>query len=428
MKKRMRCTICNEVFEYGVETCPVCGMGQDYFVPVEEEASVVKNNTDRTYLILGGGIAAISAAEEIRKRDQTGTILMVSDEPVLPYHRPMLTKTMLDSCEPSSIAIHPEAWYEEYNVIALLSKRVETLDVTEKKVWLSDGSWLKYDTCIYALGAECFVPDYEGKNLAGVMTIRKMRDVQKIREMLPNVTRAAVIGAGVLGLEAAWELKKAGCETALIGHSQQIMGKQLDRDGSEFMKRVIKNAGIELHLGKKIDGLVGEGSKVSAVRLEDGSLVAADVVIVSTGVRPNLGPAKAAGLSISRAIIVDAGMRSSAEDVFACGDCAEFEGVNVSIWPEAAAQGKVAGANAAGEALEYQNDVYGVSFSGMHTELFSIGDLGKDPEKEYRVVTTQNQELGRYKKYWYVNDKLVGAILIGDVSDTASVLEAVSRR
>jgi NAD(P)H-nitrite reductase large subunit len=214
----------------------------------------------------------------------------------------------------------------------------------------------------------------------------------------------------------------------LIGHSNQIMGKQLDRDGSDFMKRVIKNAGIGLHLGKKIDGLAGDGAKVIGVRLEDGSVVEADLVIISTGVRPNLGPAKAAGLSVSRAIVVDAQMRSSVEDIFACGDCAEFEGVNYSIWPEAAAQGKVAGANAAGEPLVYENEAYGVSFSGMNSELFSIGDLGKDPDKEYRVVTSQNQERGWYKKYWYVNDSIVGAILIGDVRDAAVVMEAVSRR
>ena len=428
MKRQVRCTICNEIFEEGVEKCPVCGMGSEYFVPVEVKETVFQNNTDKTYLVLGGGVAAVSAAEEIRKRDLTGTILMVSDEPVVPYNRPMLTKMMLESCDPAAIAIHPDSWYEEHNVIALLSKRVESIDANEKIVWLADGSWLKYDTCVYALGAECFVPDYEGKELGGVMTIRKTKDVQKIRELLPDIKKAAVIGAGVLGLEAAWELKKAGCDTALIGHSNQIMGKQLDRDGSDFMKRVIKNAGIGLYLGKKIDGLAGDGAKVIGVPLEDGSVVEADLVIISTGVRPNLGPAKAAGLSVSRAIVVDAQMRSSVEDIFACGDCAEFEGVNYSIWPEAAAQGKVAGANAAGEPLVYENEAYGVSFSGMNSELFSIGDLGKDPDKEYRVVTSQNQEWGWYKKYWYVNDSIVGAILIGDVSDAAVVMEAVSRR
>ncbi|MBR7148270.1 MAG: FAD-dependent oxidoreductase [Firmicutes bacterium] len=428
MKKQMRCTICNEIFEEGMEKCPVCGVGQEFFVPVEVKETSVQKNTDQTYIILGGGASAISAAEEIRKRDDTGTILMVSDEPVLPYHRPMLTKMMLESCDPSSILIHPEAWYEEHRVIALLSKRVESIDPEEKKVWLSDGSWLKYDVCIYALGAECFVPDYEGNTLDGVMTIRKTKDVQRIRGMLSEGKRAAVIGAGVLGLEAAWELKRAGCETALIGHSDQIMGKQLDRDGSEWMKRVIRDAGVELYLGKKIDGLEGDGNNVTAVRLEDGSLVAADLVIISTGVRPNLGPAKTAGISISRAIVVDAAMKTSVNGIFACGDCAEFEGVNCAIWPEAVQQGKVAGANAAGESLAYQNEAYGVSFSGMGSQLFSIGDLGKRSDVEYRIVTTQNSTPFRYKKYWYVNDKLVGAILIGDVSDAASVTEAVRNR
>lgn len=423
--KKMRCTICNEVFEEGLETCPVCGMGPKYFEPVEEENSGFRNDTDQTYVVLGGGVAAVSAVEAIRERDKTATILMVSNEPYLPYHRPMLTKALLGSCDPVSIVIHPENWYEENCIIPLLSKTVESLDPEEKKVWLDDGTWLKYDKCIYALGAECYVPDYEGKDLAGVLTIRKVRDVKQIRELLPKARNAAVIGAGVLGLEAAWELKQAGLATALIGHSNQIMGKQLDKDGSNFMKSVIKNAGVELYLGAGIEGLEGDGEKVTGVKLSDGSVVPADIVILSTGVRPNLKPVKSAGLDISRAIVVDAHMKTSVCDVFACGDCAEFDGMNYSIWPEAAAQGKVAGANAAGETIKYQNQAAGVSFSGMNSALYSIGDLGRDPEKVYRIVVSQNLEKGMYKKYWYVNDTLVGAILIGDIGDMAIVTEAV---
>ena len=428
MKKKVKCLICGEIFEDGLERCPVCGVGPEHFVAVQDEKAAMVRDTDDTYVILGGGVAAVSAAEAVRERDRTGTILMVSNEDVLPYNRPMLTKMMMESCEPSSIAIHPQSWYEEKNIIVLLSKTVDRLDPSEKKVWLDDGTWLKYDKCIYALGAECFVPDYEGKDLNGVMTIRKTADVQKIRGLLSEAKRAAVIGAGVLGLEAAWELKRSGCDVTLIGHSDQIMGKQLDRDGSQFMKKVIGLAGIALELGRSIEGLEGKEGVVTGVRLADGTIVPADIVIISTGVRPNLKPVRSAELSISRAICVDETMKTSEEDIYACGDCAEFAGVNYSIWPEASAQGKVAGANAAGEPLVYENRPAGVSFSGMGIKLYSIGDFGKNPQQEYRVVSHQSLEQMKYKKYWYVNDNLVGAILIGDVDDALSVMEAVGGR
>ena len=423
----VKCLVCGEIFDSSMEICPVCGVGKENFVPVDAEESSFRKDTDHFYVILGNGAAGLSAAKAIRERDKTGSVIMISNEAYPTYNRPMLTKSMVAELDAKEILVEPEAWYQENNIHLLLEKEVTGIHTDKKEITLSDGTALKYTKLIYALGSECFVPPIPGTDKPEVVAIRRMSDIEKIEAMLDRVQNVVVIGGGVLGLEAAWELKKSRKQVVVLEAAPQIMGRQLDEGASQMLTDISRNNGIDIHAGVQIASIEGESS-VTGVKLADGREFPAELVIVSAGVRANVGAAKNAGLDINRGIVVNADMSTSDENIFACGDCAEYEGINYAIWPQALEQGKVAGANAAGDALTYTTVSAGLSFHGMNTGLYAIGDNGKNPNLIYRTVEFKDMGRKQYEKYYFLNNRLCGAILIGDTSKMAFVTEAVEQK
>lgn len=423
----VKCLVCGEIFDSSMEICPVCGVGKENFVPVDAEESSFRKDTDHFYVILGNGAAGLSAAKAIRERDKTGSVIMISNEAYPTYNRPMLTKSMVAELDAKEILVEPEAWYQENNIHLLLEKEVTGIHTDKKEITLSDGTALKYTKLIYALGSECFVPPIPGTDKPEVVAIRRMSDIEKIEAMLDRVQNVVVIGGGVLGLEAAWELKKNRKQVVVLEAAPQIMGRQLDEGASQMLTDISRSNGIDIHAGVQIASIEGESS-VTGVKLADGREFPAELVIVSAGVRANVGAAKNAGLDINRGIVVNADMSTSDENIFACGDCAEYEGINYAIWPQALEQGKVAGANAAGDALTYATVSAGLSFHGMNTGLYAIGDNGKNPNLIYRTVEFKDMGRKQYEKYYFLNNRLCGAILIGDTSKMAFVTEAVEQK
>ena len=423
----VKCLVCGEIFDSSLEICPVCGVGKENFVPVDMEESSFRNDTENFYVIIGNGAAGLSAAKAIRERDLTGSIIMISNEPYVTYNRPMLTKSMVAELNAEQIQVEPKEWYEENNIHLLLDKEVTAVNTEEKEVELSDGTKLKYTKLVYALGSECFIPPIPGTDKPEVIAIRCMSDIEKLESILDRVNNVVVIGGGVLGLEAAWEMKKAKKQVVVLEAAPQIMGRQLDASASEMLTAVSQSCGIDIHAGVQIASIEGDTS-VSSVKLGDGREFPADLVIVSAGVRANAAIAQNAGLKINRGVVVNEEMMTSCSDIYACGDCAEYEGVNYAIWPQALEQGKVAGANAAGDHLTYTTVSAGLSFHGMNTGLYAIGDNGKNPNLIYRTVEFKDMGRKQYEKYYFLNNRLCGAILIGDTSKMAAVTEAVERK
>lgn len=420
----VKCVVCGEIFDASLDICPVCGVGREYFVPVYEEENKYTNNTDEKFVILGNGAAGVNAAKAIRDRNKTCSIVMISNENALSYNRPMLTKSMIANFDASQLAIYDEKWYEENNITNILGKEILKIDTKNKIVVLEDNMEFKYDKCIYALGSESFVPPIPGHDKEGVVAIRKVADTKKVNKLLSTAKNAVVIGGGVLGLEAAWELKKAKCNVTVLELSPTLMKRQLDKKSSEFLGKIIKEAGIDLKLNAKIDSIEGN-DKVSGVKLGDGKVLPADIVIISCGIRPNTKIATECGINIDRSIVVNSKMETNVSDIYACGDCAEFENINYGIWPQAVEMGKVAGANAAGDSLEYEMVSAGLTFHGMNTSLFAIGDVGKDPNKKYKTVEFIDEDKYDYEKYYFVNGLLTGVILIGDTSKLVDMTTAV---
>ena len=221
-RQLVKCLVCGEIFDSSLEVCPVCGVGKENFVPVDAQESEFSNDTKDFYVILGNGTAGWNAAAEIRKRNKTASILMISNEPYRTYNRPMLTKSIMADLDEEQIAVQNAAWYEEQNIQQVLDMEVVAIHPETKEIELDGGLKFVYTKLIYALGSECFIPPIAGAEKEDVIAIRRLDDTKKVAAMLPDVEHVVVIGGGVLGLEAAWELKKAGCQVTVLEAMEEL--------------------------------------------------------------------------------------------------------------------------------------------------------------------------------------------------------------
>ena len=255
-KKMVRCLVCGAVFEEGTEICPVCGVGPEHFVPVEEEAQSFRRDTDLRYLVLGGGIAGLSAAEAIRARDATGRITILSDESYAPYNRPMLTKNM--NAQPETLLVRDASFYEDKHILLLKDLRVASVQAEEKTVTLEDGAKLKYDRCVYALGAEAFRLPIPGSGLPGAFVLRRISDAERISKAAKPGARAIIVGGGVLGLEAACAFLEKGCAVTVLEAADRVMPRQLEKGASALLAAAAEKAGVCLKTGVVIDSVAAD--------------------------------------------------------------------------------------------------------------------------------------------------------------------------
>lgn len=425
--KLVKCLVCGEIFDTSLGHCPVCNVGMDQCVPVEEEPIGHAVDTERSYIIAGGGTAGVSAAEAIRKRDATGKIIIISSEPHLPINRPILSKNIAVAAQSEeSILLKSRQWYEENNIEIHLNTTINAIDSKRKTVSLRNGKSVGYDKLIYAMGAECFIPNIPGKDLDGTIAIRSLKDLHLLWGKLPKAKNAVVIGGGVLGLEAAYELKKMRLSVTVLEAAPRLMARQIDSETSDAVAVAARKCGINVITNAAVSRINGR-TKVHSVQLDNGSVYAADIVIISCGSKAVTAVAENAGIECRRAIVVNNRMETSIPDIYACGDCAEFDGVNYQLWAEASEQGRIAGANAADDPVAYTPVPYGTSMEAFGTRLFAIGDVGQG-DKEYKTTEYRNELENTRRKYWYVDGKLCGGILFGSTDNAQMLTDGVSEQ
>jgi NAD(P)H-nitrite reductase large subunit len=376
------------------------------------------------FVILGGGTAGYHTAVEIRNRNKIASITIVSEEAKLPYFRTMLTKAILADQIDERITISPEKWYQENQIEVMLETKALAINTNNKTVSIKtiDGvkKNLHYDKLIYALGGFSFVPPIKGADNADIVAIRNVNDIDKLRKILKEATEAVVIGGGVLGLEAACQLIKANLKVTVIENQERLLPRQLDIESSEKLAKALESKGLSFITNGAVTQITNQ-----SVELADERVLPANLVIISTGVHPNLEIAKTAGLEIDRSIIVDNHMRTSIPDIYACGDCASFQGVNYSLWPEATAMGKVAGANAAGEEVEYKSETYPLMFIEPGISLYVAGDTGVEPLEDRRIIEINHEEKGIVEKLFFHKDILVGVVVLGSLSKGKNWFEKI---
>jgi len=424
---KWKCTVCGEIVEgeEPPEKCPVCGVGPKYFIKVEETEEEETSDDKENIVIIGASGAGMGAAVEIRKRNKVSDITILSKEDVKGYFRPQLTKILSrDDVTPDEIAIKNDDWFKENNVKLLLNKVVERIDAKNSRVILQDKEEIPYTKLIIASGAEVFVPPFPGRDKKGVFTLRYIKDSIEIKSYAKDKRTAAVIGGGVLGLETANELNKMGLKVTVIEMADRILPRQLDKDASVILEQIVEEAGVNFLKGAGTKEILGDEA-VRGILLDNGEIVDADVVIISTGVKANTEIAKDTGIEIKRAIVVHEKMETSVSGIYACGDCAEFEGINYALWSEAIEQGKAAGINAAKGNYIYKTIIPSTTLNAFGTSVFSVGDIGSDPNADYKTYETKDNET--YTKLYFKNDILAGGILIGDTSKTVKLMDGFEK-
>jgi NADPH-dependent 2,4-dienoyl-CoA reductase/sulfur reductase-like enzyme/ferredoxin len=388
-------------------------------VRADVEASI------RNVVVIGNGIAGITAADHVRRRHPNCAIDVVAREPYHLYNRMAITRLIYGGSAMQGLFLMPEQWYEQHRITTWLNTRVVAIDRERQQVRLGTGETLSYDRLILTAGSKNFVPPIEGFGAEGSFVLREAEDAMRIRAYIQerSTRRAVIAGGGLLGLEAAYALKKLGLHVTVLEVNDRLLHRQLDERASELLQRYLEGLGIEVALAVQAE-LEVAGGRVAAVKLSDGNRIDAEIFLVSAGIRPNIEVARDAGLEINRGVVVDAQMRTSDPNIFAAGDIAEHDELISGLWPTAVDQAQVAAANAAGGNETYTGTVPVTMLKVTGVDLTSAGRFEPaGPEDE--VIAQDDVAESRYRKLVVNGGRVVGAILLGYAVEASAVVRAV---
>lgn len=424
-----RCLNCSYVHA-GVqppEECPVCAAPAQRFEPRTDTATAETATGGRglRILIVGGGVAGVSAAESARQAAPEAEISIVSREAGLPYYRLNLTRFLAGELDGGALCIHPETWYAEQRLTLLGQAEVSRLLLDEHRVRLAGGDELPFDKLILAAGAHPFVPPVPGSELAGVTTLRSLADAHALVARVGSGRRCVCIGGGLLGLETAGALAQRGAAVTLLEGHDWLMPRQLNRRAGEILGHHVEALGITLRRAARTAELLGRGAEVRGVRLADETELPADLVVIATGVRPNSALARAARLEVDKGVVVDSHLRTSHPDVFAAGDVAEHNGMLYGAWSAAQFQGAIAGMNAAGLQREFGGLPRANALKVLGLDVLSIGEI--EPRDGSFAVIEQEQGAA-FTRFVVQDGVLVGAVFVGDATAGPAARRAIETR
>jgi nitrite reductase (NADH) large subunit len=375
-----------------------------------------------TYLIIGNGIAANTAAENIRKHDRDGSIIMVTREKYFFYYIPSLPEYLAGEKQEQNITIHNEAWYKQNSITLHRETDIITIDPAKKTATAKDGRTFTYDRLLLATGGYSFVPPIKGLPLEGVFSLRTIDDANRIKERAKQAGKMALIGGGLLGLEAGNGLRKLGIQVAVVEFFTRLLPRQMDTEGAAMLQKQMEKMGFSFYLGAKTKDIALESGSFS-VNLEGGEKIAADMVLVSAGVRPEVTLAKSLGLEIDKGVKVDDTMKTGIDDIYAAGDLIEHRGRFYGIWPASMEQGRVAGLSMAGKEAKYEGTVPANSLKVVGIDLVAAGEI--DTEGTFEAVVKKDDGANVYRKIVLQDNKIIGTILFGNIAGSDAIQQAI---
>jgi nitrite reductase (NADH) large subunit len=422
-----RCPICGYIHDgtESPEECPICGSPGDIFEAVEDSEVAFQASSElKKVVIAGAGIAGVSAAEALRKAAPQVEIDLLSREPHIPYYRLNLTRYLAGEITADQLDLYPESWYVEKGINLLRNTELASINLEKKEVVLKNTQRIPFDKLILTVGANPFVPPFQGASRMNVKTLRTRQDVDDILAACQGNKACVCIGGGLLGLETAGALARRGVKVTVLENQPWLLPRQLNEQAARIFEEQVKALGISVRIGAQTKELVGDES-VRGVLLEDGILIPADVVIISAGIRSQVSLARQAGLEVKQGILVDDTLQTSHVDVFAAGDVAEHQGMLYGIWGPSQAQGTTAGMNAAGQKIAFVKLPRSNTLKVLGINLFSIGRIS--PEAGLDQVIEGEIE-GKYYCFVFREGHLAGAILLGDTRLASKMKHAVENQ
>jgi len=373
-------------------------------------------------VIVGSGIAAISAIKAIREYDQECRIELFGEESSYPYNRIKLSKGLMDDIKEDKILIERKEWYDENDVELYLDTKITAIKPDNKEIVLDNGELISYNKLVLANGARNATPPISGIDKEGVFTLRGLADSREIKDYAEDSNKVLIIGGGVLGLEMAWALSQAGKEVMVAEICSYLMPEQLDEKACQILEERVREHNIEPLVATAIKEIIGQ-DKVKGVVTAEGKEVECDMVIYSTGIKPNLDILEGTEIETDFGVVVNNRMQTNYPDIYAVGDVSELDNKGFGLWPIAIEQGKIAGYNIVGEDASYQHIIPTVMLNAFGLSLFSIGDN----DKRDGIDTICEEQENKYIKVMIKDRAVIGAIVIGDMSKSATLRKAISQ-
>ncbi|QYK65505.1 MULTISPECIES: nitrite reductase large subunit NirB [Paenibacillus] len=383
-------------------------------------------NSKQKLVVIGNGMAGINTVEQILKLTDKYEITVLGNEPHPNYNRIMLSYVLEGSKTIDDIILNDLQWYADQGITLYTGKMVKSIDGENKKIHTEDGLEIDYDVALVATGSQSFILPIPGKELPGVIGFRDIADCSAMLEAAKTFKKAAVIGGGLLGLEAAKGLVNLGMDVTVVHLMEDLMERQLDREASAMLKAELERQGIKFAMQMQTAEVYGQ-DRVQGLRFSDGSELEADLVVMAVGIKPNIQVAVQSGMETNRGIVVDDLMRTSVPDVYAVGECVEHRGTCYGLVAPLFEQGSVIAKHLAGADTEgYMGSVVSTKLKISGVDVFSAGEFITQPE--HTVIVAKDEWKRTYKKVLLRENKIVGTVLFGDVSESASLQKYVRQQ
>ena len=375
-------------------------------------------------VIVGNGIAGITAIKSIRKVDKETKIHLLGEESFYPYNRIRISKGLLDKLEEDNILLQKKDWYESSGVVLQKDTKVISVNPDKKEITLSDNSKMNYTKLLLANGSSNMLPPIKGIDKKGVLTLRNLEDAWNIVENAELNEEILNIGGGIQGLETAWTLSQMGKKVTIAELSSRIMPKQIDEDASKILKLAVEEQGVKIMLDTEITEIYGS-NKVEGFKTSKGDLVPCDMITYCIGIKPNIELLQDSGVKTNKGIIVNEKMETNIKDIYAAGDVAEFDGKLYGLWNMAIEQGKVVGLNIVDEDSIYEHIIPVTTLNAFDISLFSMGTV--DESEATDIILENKSEEKIYNKVFIKDNKVIGAIVIGNIKYSPILKTAIEK-
>jgi len=381
------------------------------------------------YLIIGQGAAGTAAANELKLLDTAAKVTIITEEPDWFYSRIDLPDIIAGKYHPREALLQSAKQFTEKGINYIMDERVTHIMPQEHSVELASGQRLGYRKLLLATGSQSSIPKVAGINSRGVYQLWTMAQAQEICEVATEAKVAIVIGAGLIGLKTALALKKRGLNVTVLERRNKVLPQQLDEIGAEILEDKIKAAGVNVLTGIQVDGI--ETHDGAAIGIISGTqILPCDLVIVATGIKPNVSLAIQAGIRVASGIVTDEFLQTSVPDIYAAGDVSEVidilskRSVLTAGWPAAVEQGIIAGRNM----VDYRKTPYpgylpvnSVEIAGM--PLVSAGNVNGDANDDIRTFRKENV----YKRVVFTDNTVTGFLFMGDIRQAGVMVSAIAR-
>lgn len=408
--------------------------GRVFVSPTAQKTYITNNAASQEkmqLLLIGNGLAGMRCLEDLLDMaPERYEITVIGEEPWGNYNRIMLSPVLSGDKSIDDIMLHTHAWYQKKGIRFIAGDAAVKIDRPRKQAYTEKGLVVGYDRLILATGSKPFVPPISGSDLKGVISFRDIYDVNTMLDYAKNKKNAVVIGGGLLGLEAAYGLKQRGMNVTVLHLMDRIMERQLDARASRLLQNSIEAKGIEIITEANTEQLIGVDGHVTQVKLKDGTLLDADLVVFAVGIRPNIALAQSAGLRCNRGVMVNDTMQTFDPSIYAVGECIEHRNQTFGLVEPLWGQAFICASHLAEHgSLTFKAPTVPTQLKVSGCDVFSAGRIdleSSESQADYEDIILNDEKRHIYKRIIIQKDKVIGAVLFGDTEDGAWYAELIA--